>query len=66
MLSEGCLFGGFLSSAQVTRALFSTDHTDLVTQIPTGIPTGPVPTTHEDQCNAIQRKVYRSSSVVKE
>lgn len=43
VLSEGGLFGEFLSSAQVTRALFCTE---LLTQIPTGIPTGLVPITH--------------------
>lgn len=54
VLSEGSLLGGILSSALrlqghcVVQIVQTLSH-----KIPTGIPTGLAPITHEDQCNAI-------------
>ncbi|KAI1240253.1 hypothetical protein IHE44_0011712 [Lamprotornis superbus] len=48
-----CTHGKPQHHTQVTRALFTTDHTDLWHKIPTGIPTGLVPITHEDHTDPL-------------
>lgn len=54
VLSDRGLFGGFLSSVLRLQGhcLVQTIQT-LLHKIPTGIPTGLVPITQEDQCNVI-------------